>query len=64
MGWFLAVTLAWVGLSLVVGLLIGGAAAWAERTTDRNSGLLREGSLDGEREPRALQVHEQGLPIV
>lgn len=56
MSWLLIIGTGWTLLSVAAGLLVGGAIALEE---GENSGCLREGTLDGEREPGALKVGEE-----
>jgi hypothetical protein len=68
MSWVLIAAVSWLVLSLVLGLLIGGAVAMEERTEPGSepaggSALPGERALDGEGDPGALQVDEQGSLI-
>lgn len=64
MTWVVLAVGAWGVLAVAVGLLVGGAVGLEERNEPRagrgcGSGRLREGSLDGERQPRTLQAREE-----
>ena len=64
MSWILVATTGWIALSLVLGLLIGGAVALEERSAGRQaqlpqpSGQPGEGALDGEGAAGTLKVDE------
>ena len=64
MSWILVATTGWIALSLVLGVLIGGAVAQEERSAGwqrqlpQRSGEPGEGALDGEGAAGTLQVDE------